>query len=231
MTRIVDLSVTIENAMPAHKAMPKPVYRPFLSHEECLAMGLGTPEDPFTSAIEFMGMLNHVGTHVDAFFHTNPEGATVDEMALDLFMGDAVCLDFRHVPDLGIIDVADMEAAEKAAGVRVEGHIVLLCTGLHARHFPNESVMHSNCGLTAAATHWLADRGSKAHGVEGPSTDRPSESLFASHRVCRDRGLFHYEWLCNLEELIGKGVFHFEGVPLKLAKGSGSPVRAFARLT
>ena len=40
----------------------------------------------------------------------------------------------------------------------------------------------------------------------------------------------HYEWLVNLEELIGKGEFMFYGVPLKLKRGSGSPVRAFAVL-
>ncbi len=177
-----------------------------------------------------MGMLNHVGTHVDAFFHTNPDGATIDEMPLELFMGKAVCLDLRHIPDLGVIDVADLEAAEGEAGVRIDGHIVLLNTGLHARHYPNPSVMTSNPGLTVEATHWLADRGSRMHGVEGPSTDLPSNDLFPSHRACRDRGISHYEWLVNLEQLVGKGEFQFQGIPLKLHRGSGSPVRALAFL-
>lgn len=230
MSRIVDLSVTIENFMPAHKNLPRPVYVPFLTHEGSLAHRMGTPQDPFTSAIEFMGMINHVGTHVDAFFHTNPDGATVDEMPIDLFVGRAVCLDLTHIPDLGDIDVADLEEAEAKTGVRIDGHIVLLNTGLHARHFPKDSSMHSNPGLTAAATHWLADRGSRLHGVEGPSTDRPNNPEFPSHRVCRDRGITHVEWLCNLEELVGRGEFQFQAVPLKLARGSGSPVRAFAIL-
>jgi kynurenine formamidase len=90
--------------------------------------------------------------------------------------------------------------------------------------------MHSNPGLTAAATHWLADRGSRLHGVEGPSTDRPNFAEFPSHRVSRDRGLTHVEWLCNLEKLVGKGVFRFQAIPLKFKGGSGSPVRAFAIL-
>jgi kynurenine formamidase len=230
MVRIIDLSVTIENSMPAHQTMPRPVYRPYLEHEESLALGLGDTGDPFTSAIEVVCMLNHVGTHVDAFFHTNPKGATVDEMPLGLFMGKAVVLDLRHIPDLGDIDVADLETAEKKAGVTVDGHIVLLNTGLHARHFPQPSCMTSNPGLTAAATHWLADRGSRMHGVEGPSTDRPNSPSFPSHRVCRDRGISHYEWLCNLEELLGKGEFQFQGIPLKFKRGSGSPVRALAFL-
>jgi kynurenine formamidase len=230
MPKVIDLSLSIENAMPAHRTMPRPVYLPFLTHEQCLALGLGTSDDPFTSAIEYMGMLNHVGTHVDAFFHTNPAGATIDEMPLDLFIGKAVCLDLRHIPDLGVIDVAELEAAEAGAGVRIDGHIVLLNTGLHARHFPEPSVMTSNPGLTAAATHWLADHDSRMHGVEGPSTDLPSNDLFPSHRACRDRGISHYEWLVNLEQLVGKGEFHFQGIPLKLHRGSGSPVRALAFL-
>jgi kynurenine formamidase len=230
MASIVDLTVTIENCMPSHRTMPRPIYRRYLEHEESKALGLGTPEDVFTSAIEFVGMLTHIGTHVDAFFHTNPEGQTIDEMPLELFMGKAVALDLRHVPDLGTIDVADLEAAERQAGVAIDGHIVLLNTGLHARHYPRETVMHSNPGLSAAATHWLADRGVVLHGVEGPSTDRPDDPSFPSHRVCRDRGIAHYEWLCNLEAVIGKGVFQFQGVPLKFHQGSGSPVRALAFL-
>jgi kynurenine formamidase len=230
MTRIVDLSVTIENAMPSHRTMPRPIYRPFLDHEEAKALGLGTAEDPLTSAIEFIGMLNHIGTHVDAFFHTNPAGQTIDEMPLELFMGKALALDLRHIQDLGTIEVADLEAAERQAGVAIDGHIVLLNTGLHARHYPREQVMLTNPGISAAATHWLADRGSVLHGVEGPSTDRPDDPSFPNHRVCRDRGIAHYEWLCNLEALIGKGAFHFQGVPLKFHQGSGSPVRALAFL-
>ena len=44
----------------------------------------------------------------------------------------------------------------------------------------------------------------------------------------RDRGMIHYEWLVNLEQLVGKGEFQFTGYPLKLKGGTGSPVRAVA---
>lgn len=230
MARIVDLTVSIENNMPAHKNMPRPVLLPWMTHESCAAFNQGVPGDPFTTPIEFIGMLNHVGTHVDAFYHLKPDGQTIDDMPLDLFMGKALCFDLRHIPDLGDIDVADMEAAERETGIKVNGHIVLLCTGLHARHYPRDSVMHCNPGLTAAATHWLADRGSRLHGVEGPSTDRPNWAEFPSHRATRDRGMTHVEWLCNLEQLIGVGVFQFQAVPLKIKSGSGSPVRALAML-
>lgn len=162
--------------------------------------------------------------------HVKEGGAKISEMPLEMFMGKAVCFDMKHIPDLGDIDVADMEAAEEAAGVKIDGHIVLLNTGLHKKYYPTLDVVWKNPGLTAEATHWLADRGSRVHGVEGPSTDRPDHNQFPSHRVCRDRGITHFEWLVNLEELVGKGEFTFYGAPLKLSQGTGGPARAFAVL-
>ena len=226
--RILDLTLTLTDNMPAHKLFQRPVIVPHFTHERTKSFNLGVPEDRLTFATTYMGMVDHIGTHVDAFYHVNPTGLSVDRMPLDMFMGKSVCLDMRHIPDLGDMDVADFEAAEKKAGVKIDGHIVLLCTGLHKRHFPDVKVVWSNPGITAKATHWLADHGSKLHGVEGPSTDKPSDNLFPNHRVCRDRGLTHYEWLINLEELIGKGEFWFSGPPIKLGDGSGAPVRAWA---
>ena len=228
--RTIDLSLLIEDNMPAHKLFQRPVITTHLSHESSAALDLGVPGDPMTFQTNFIAMLDHVGTHVDAFLHVNPKGQPVNEMPLDLFMGKAVCFDLRHIPDLGDITVADMEKAEAESGVTVDGHIVLLCTGFHARNYPGLDSVWKNPLLTAEATQWLHDRGSKMHGVEGPSTDKPSDNIFAQHRLCRDLGMSHWEWLVNLEELLGKGEVQFFGVPLKFKGGSGSPVRAFAIL-
>lgn len=230
MSKIVDLSLLIEDNMPAHKLFQRPVITTHMSHESSKALGLGVPGDAMTFQTNFIAMLDHVGTHVDAFRHVKPDGAAINEMPLEMFMGKAVCFDLRHIPDLGEINVEDMEKAEAAAGVKVDGHIVLLCTGFHNRNYPSLDSVWKNPLLTAEATKWLYDRGSKMQGVEGPSTDKPSDNIFAQHRLCRDLGMSHWEWLVNLEELVGKGEFQFFGVPLKFKGGSGSPVRAFAIL-
>ena len=86
-------------------------------------------------------------------------------------------------------------------GVKVEGHIVLLCTGFHERNYPSLDSVWKNPLLTVEATRWLHDRGCRMHGVEGPSTDKPTDNIFAQHRLCRDLGISHWEWLVNLEEL------------------------------
>ena len=217
--------------MPAHKLFQSPIYLPSLTHETSKAFGLGVPGDPMTFQTNFIGMLDHVGTHVDAFRHVSPKGATIDEMPLDLFMGKAVCFDLRQIGDLEDITAAHMEEAERKSGVKVDGHIVLLCTGFHARNWGDrQRIVWGNPGLTVEATRWLYDRGSRMHGVEGPSTDKPSDNIFAQHRLCRDLGISHFEWLVNLEELVGAGEFEFVGLPLKFKGGSGSPVRAIAIL-
>lgn len=228
--RVIDLSLPIDDNMPSHKFFQRPVHIPHIRHEESIALGLGTPDDPMSMATSYLGTLDHIGTHVDSFFHVKPDGLKIGEMPLEMFFGKAVCFDLTHIPDLGMIEVDDMEQAQTEAGVTVDGHIVLLNTGLHKRHYPNPEVVTSNPGISTEATHWLADRGSKVHGVEGPSTDAPDHNYFYNHRVCRDRGITHYEWLVNLEELVNKGEFMFYGVPLALANGTGGPTRAFAIL-
>ena len=228
--RVIDLSVALEDNMPAHKLFQRPVITTHLSHESSKALGLGVPGDAMTFQTNFIAMLDHVGTHVDAFRHVGPKGASIDEMPLDLFFGKAVCFDLRHIPDLGDITADDMDRAEAASGVTVDGHIVLLCTGFHARHYPSVDSVWKNPLLTVEATRWLHARGSRMHGVEGPSTDRPTDDLFAQHRLCRDLGISHWEWLVNLDQLLGEGEVQFFGVPLKFKGGSGSPVRAFAIL-
>ena len=134
--RVIDLSLLIEDNMPAHKLFQRPVITTHLSHEASKAFDLGVPGDPMTFQTNFIATLDHVGTHVDAFRHVNPNGKPVDEMPLDLFMGKAVCLDLRHIPDLGDITAKHMEEGEKKAGIKVNGHIVLLCTGFHKRTYP-----------------------------------------------------------------------------------------------
>lgn len=227
-TRIIDLTLPLENGLPAPGRLARPVIIPHTPHEESRKFKQGTPDDLLTFNTWYLGMIDHSGTHIDALSHNDPEGLTVDQMPVEWFMGKAVCLDLRHVGDRGDITAEDMEAAARKAGVKVDGHIVLICSGINARHWPDPEICRMNPQVTASATHWLHDHGSRVHGVEGPSTDRMDENLFVNHRICRDLKMVHYEWLWNLEEVLGIGEFRFQGVPLRITGASGSPVRALA---
>ena len=112
-------------------------------------------------------MLDHVGTHVDAFRHVNPKGKPIDQMPLDLFMGKAVCFDLQQIKDLENITVSHMEEAEKKSGVSVNGHIVLLCTGFHKRNYADRKQNYkrrkfvkiiSCCLWAAIVTRWTTGK-------------------------------------------------------------------------
>jgi hypothetical protein len=139
------------------QAVSAPNYTVHMSHESVLAQNLGIPGDAMTFQTNFIGMLDHVGAHVDAFRHVSPRGAAIDEMPLDLFMGKAICFDLRHIPDLGEITETDMEQAQSECGFGVSGHIVLLCTGFPRRNYPSVDSVWKNprlSGRTRAPLTW-----------------------------------------------------------------------------
>ncbi len=226
--RIVDLSMEIESGMVANRDFAGNIFLPLVNHEQSKQFCAGIPEDPFLSAWNYIGMTEHTGTHVDGFYHMSPEGLPIDRMPLDMFFGKALCFDMTHILPRETITAEDMEAAQEKCGVKVDGHIVLLATGHHRRYFPRDEILSMNPEVSAEAVYWLYEHHSRMHGVEGPSIDILDKKTFAGHRACRDLKIAHYEWLVNLEELIGKGEFMFYGIPLRLKGGSGSPVRAFA---
>ena len=219
--QIVDLTVTLSNNMPGHQFFPRPVILPHFTHDEMETWGNGTPEDPLGGCTTFLGMIDHMGTHVDSFPYQARRRDHRSDAARHVH-GQGGLPRYAACPRSRRYRREDFEEAEKKAGVKIDGHIVLICTGLHSRHYPTDKVVWSNHGITAEATHWLADR-SRVHGVEGPSTDRPNSNLFPNHRVCRDRGITHYEWLCNLEELLGKGEFDFRACPSRSIREAARP--------
>ena len=183
---LVDLSCELFNGMPAHALFPSPIILPYVDHLQAKAAGLGEPGDPMTYAINYISMLEHVGTHVDAPYHISETGTTVDKLSLDWFTGKAVVFDLTHIDDLSFIDVADMEKAEKDSGVEVDGHMVLMCSGFHARHWPEREIVTNNPGLTYDASLWLAER-SRVHGVEGlrPTPPAPRSSRTTASAATR----------------------------------------------
>ena len=56
---------------------------------------------------------------------------------------------------------------------------------------------------------------------------RPPTTNYTVHQHYKKTRVPHMENLCNLEKLFGRE-FMFYGFPLRVRKGSGSPIRAVA---
>jgi kynurenine formamidase len=227
--KLIDLSREIYHKMPRLPNHPMIIISAFTTHEEKrIADGYS-----FSSAVTSLNMGDHSGTHVDApvHFDENPGAKSIDEIPLENFFTEAVCLDLSHKPLKSDISIADLEAAEKAAGIDIRPKdTVLLHMDFYRRTFRTEGYITDFPGLTKESATWLGNKGITMFGVEAVSPGRPGRNNFEVHHVCRDLGFTHMEGLMNMEQLVGKGRFRFIGFPLKIKGGTGSPIRAVAWL-
>ena len=173
------------------------------------------------AAVTSLRLGSHTGTHVDAPAHTVAGGRTMDLVALEELVDDALVI---HVPGLGdratigIEDLGDLPE-------RVPS-IVVVDTGW-ARHFGTERALrHPALGVDAARL--LVERGMHVLGVDTLSpdpTDAAGTTEFPVHEVVLGGDGLIVENLTGLDGLPSRvriGVF-----PLRLAE-DGAPARAVA---
>jgi kynurenine formamidase len=227
--KLIDLSREIHHRMAG-----------FATHAPVIITAYGTHDEvreadgyKFSSATLALAMGDHAGTHVDApkHFDASPNAMTIDEMPLETFFTEAVCLDLSHKPLRSEISVEDLQLAERAAGVTIKPKdTVLLHMDFFRRCHGTPGYVTDFPGLTKDSATWLGKKGIGMFGVEAISPGRPGRANFEVHHVCRDLGFTHMEGLVNLDQLVGKGRFRFIGFPLKIKGGTASPIRAVAVL-
>ena len=226
---LIDLSRDIHHKMPRLLNHPSIIVTPYSTHEEIReADGYR-----FSAATVALAMGDHAGTHVDAPCHFDARlGAqSIDQVPLENFFTEAICLDLSHKPLKSDISIADLEAAVAAANVDImPKDTVLLHMDFYRRCYGTDGYLTDFPGLTRDSAAWLGRKGIMMFGVEAVSPGRPGRNNFEVHHVCRDLGFTHMEGLVNLDKLVGKGRFRFIGFPLKITGGTGSPIRAVAWL-
>ena len=179
----------------------------------------------------------HVGTHVDALCHYDPrpEAPCLDQLPLDLFMTEAVCVDVSHRQPGTFVTLQDLKQGLEGANLSIQkGDTLLYWQNYYARsHEPNW--LQEFAGLDWDAAQWLADQGVVNIGCECASIDSSAampfdaDPAFPAHRTCRERGMLNTENLANLDKVVGRR-FVYIGFPLRLVGGTGSPIRAVAVL-
>lgn len=227
--RLIDLSRELYHRTPTHPSHPPVVLTDWNTHDEIKQ----DAEVTFTSRSMVISMGDHAGTHVDApaHFDARPTALSIDQVPLENFYTEAVCLDLSHVPLKSDVLVEDLEQAEQRARVTIQPRdTVFLYMAVYERLFGTPAYVTDFPGLTKESAEWLGRKGIVSFGVEAVSPGRPGRNNFLVHLVCRDLGFTHMESLCSLDKLVGKGRFRFIGFPLKIKGGSGSPIRAVAVL-
>lgn len=158
----------------------------------------------------------HMGTHIDAPFHFDNNGLKVLDLPVDLFIGRARVIDVTGCLTVGRkeLEQIDFDGAER----------ILLRTGsrddltVFPERFP---VLRADIGPL------LKERGVKLIGVEAPSVDSENSKTMDAHHALNDNGVVILENIVLRN--VPAGDYELIALPLALANGDGSPVRAVVR--
>lgn len=220
--KLVDLTQEIFHGMPVFPLHPTTMIFPNITHEET------EKKIGFPFATNNLIINEHGPTHSDATFEYDPNGKYIDEMPLEYFYGPALCLDLSHVPPTRSITVDDLEKALRYSDQFIDkGDIVLLYTGHYNRSYGTDKWLTTYTGLDYQAAKWLAAQGVVNIGIDAPAIDHPDDTKYSGHLVCREYGITNTENLCNLDKIANMRFLYF-GLPLRIRKGTGSPIRAVA---
>lgn len=215
MTKLIDLSHTIEDGLITYKGLPAPIICDFLSR--------AASRETYAPGTEFhigkIEMVANTGTYVDAPFHRFANGLDLSELPLESLVNlEAVVI--RVPDDVTEIDAACFQAIEPA------GKAVLVHTGW-SRHWRTDQYFEGHPYLTEAAAVYLRDNGAALVGIDSLNIDCISTGHRPVHTSLLGANIPIAEHLTNLDQVPDAG-FRFHAAPVKVKRFGTFPVRAYA---
>ena len=251
--RIVDLSVPLQNDVPADPPGLHPVID-YIDHDQSVPQILpyfpGLAKDDLPDgkgwAVERVQLSTHNGTHLDAPWHFHPtmdrgqRAATIDEIPLDWCFRPGVKLDFRHFADGYVATADDVEKELKRIDHALQPLDIVVVNTSAGLKYGQPDYVSSGCGMGYEATMSLLKRGVRVTGIDGWSWDAPfvhtakeyvrtknAALIWEGHKAGRHIGYCHIEKLHNLEDLPATG-FTIACFPVKIERASAGWTRAVA---
>jgi len=182
----------------------------------------------------------HGGTHIDAPVHFAEGQDTTEAIPLERLVAPGVVVDMRDASSRdrdALLSVEHIEAFERQHGLIDCGSIVLVLTGWghqwpDAKRYlgddtPGDASNLHFPGISEAAARALVARGVAAVGIDTASIDHGPSKDFIAHRVLMEAGIPGFENVANLDELPPRGA-QIIALPMKIAGGSGGPLRIIA---
>jgi arylformamidase len=172
--------------------------------------------DPGNSSAVNMSV--HSGTHVDAPFHYVPNGRTIEQLPLEIFMGPALVV---------AVDTLDRYiTAEHVRDIDLGGVTRVLFKTRNSELLKRADYDPDFVAPSAEAAALLAERGATLVGLDYLSIAHADEQV-PVHRALLDRGVIPLEGI-DLSD-IEPGRYELICFPLRLAGSDGAPCRAVLR--
>jgi arylformamidase len=204
MAKIIDVTVPLSRDVPTFPGDP-----PFdIRFKHRIADG-----DPFNGAEVTFG--THSGTHVDAPYHFLADGATVDQLPLEILMGKARVVELRAREK---IERADLEALDLRDDIRV-----LLKTRMSGQ-LRQPAFQEDFVYVTPDAATYLVQAGIKLVGIDYLSVEKFQTK---DYHALLGAGVVIIEGL-DLSD-VEPGEYDMTCLPLRIAGGDGAPARVILR--
>ena len=164
-----------------------------------------------------LSMSAHAGTHIDAPFHFVPDGATIDALPLELFMGPAVVCE---------VDAASHVTAAHVDALPLQGETRVLFKTRNSHLLHQSGFEPDFVALSVEAAQALVARGIKLVGLDYLSVAHHDEQI-PVHRAFLDHGIVLLEGV-DLSQ-VAAGRYELICFPLRLSGADGAPCRAVLR--
>lgn len=201
-----------------------------------------TPAGFFYAANNFC-TAEHGGTHMDAPIHFAEGRASADQVPVSAGIGPLVRVDVsaQAATDADYrLTVGDLQAWEKQHGRIPDGAIVVMFSGWGTRWPDRKRYLGTDVAGDTANLHFpgfsreaaeflVRERRIDAIGVDTPSIDHGPSQDFLVHQIINGADKPGFENLANLDRVPATGAT-LVALPMKIAGGSGGPLRAIALL-
>ncbi len=202
---LIDISPPFRAGMPGW-----PGDTPF-ALERTWSIGPGCPVN-----VSRITLSSHVGAHADAPLHFAADGAAIDALPLDTFVGHCTLVDARSAG--AVIDVADVLPSLPPRPERV----------LIRQYERSPGTWDPALkGLSVALVRALAAMGVRLIGVDAASVDPADSKTLDAHNAIHAAGICIVEGL--VLDHVAPGDYELIALPLRIAGCDAAPLRAALR--
>jgi arylformamidase len=159
----------------------------------------------------------HTGTHVDAPSHFLVNGATVEQLSLEIFVGPAIV---AYLPGVSAITASDLADLALPPGTE---RLLLHTRNSELWAAEITEFREDYVALTSDAAQWIVRQGIRLIGVDYLSVGTYGDRV-ATHRILLEAGVIVVEGL-NLYDVQAQE-YELICLPLKLVGAEGAPARA-----
>jgi len=163
----------------------------------------------------------HTGTHIDAPFHFEPDGKTIDELPIETLIGPCHVVEMLDVKKS--IGLSELEKLDLKGVVRI-----LFKTRNSMWWEKGEKEFQKNfIHISEEGARFIVEHGVKLVGIDYLSVERFDSPDYATHHTLLRNQVVIIEGL-NLGA-VAMGDYELIALPLKLGGADGSPARVVLR--